>query len=143
MPGYSGTPLPKNLGVKPGDCLVLLHAPAQFDAALGDLPGNARIGTRIVSEARLVMLFCKDRATLEKSLPAVAAKLAAEGAIWVCWPKKSSKLFADLTESAIRVICLPMGLVDVKVCAVTEDWSGLKLMVRKENRLTWNASQSK
>ena len=143
MPGYSGTPLPKKLGVKPGDCLVLLHAPAQFATVLGDLPGNARIGTRLVCEARLVMLFCKDRATLEKSLPAVAAKLAAEGAIWVCWPKKSSKLFVDLTESDIRVICLPMALVDVKVCAVTEDWSGLKLMVRKENRKTWSPSRDK
>jgi Protein of unknown function (DUF3052) len=138
MPGYSGTPLPRKLGVKPGATLVLVNAPAGFVEMLGDLPERARTSTRLKAMNSLVLLFCKDTSTLAKNLPVSAAKLAADGALWISWPKKSSALFVDLTEDGIRAAALPMGLVDVKVCAVSEDWSGLKLMVRKEKRPTWN-----
>ena len=136
--GYSGTPLWKKLGVKEGGALVLLNAPAGFGPELGDLPAGAKTATRLGAGTELAVLFCKDRAALEKQLPATAAKLHRDGALWISWPKKSSKLFKDLTEDGIRDVVLRTGLVDVKVCAVNDDWSGLKLMVRKELRTTWN-----
>lgn len=138
--GYSGTPLWKKLGVKEGGTLVLLNTPARFGPELGDLPDGARTTTRIGVATILVVLFCKDRATLERQLPAISAKLHPDGALWISWPKKTSKLFADLTEDGVRDVALPTGLVDVKVCAVNDDWSGLKLMVRKELRKNWNSS---
>ena len=140
MAGYSATPLPKKLGVKPGATLIVRNAPADLSKILGDLPDKAKISSKLFVNATLMMFFCKDTATLRKSLPVSAAKLAADGALWIAWPKKSSPLFVDLTEDGIRAACLPMGLVDVKVCAVSADWSGLKLVVRKENRARWNAS---
>ncbi len=138
MPGYSATPLPRKLDVKPGATLVLINAPAGFVEMLGALPERASTSTRLKAMNSLVLLFCKDTATLTKSLPLSTAKLAADGTLWISWPKKSSPLFVDLTEDGIRAAALPMGLVDVKVCAVSDDWSGLKLMVRKERRSTWN-----
>jgi hypothetical protein len=137
--GYSGTPLWKKLGVKPGGTLVLLNTPAGFGDELSDLPDDARTATKLAAETELAVLFCKDRATLEKQLPPAAAKLHRDGSLWISWPKKASKLFKDLTEDGVREVALPMGLVDVKVCAVNDDWSGLKLMVRKDQRKGWNA----
>lgn len=136
--GYSGTPLPKKLGLKEGGTLVLLNAPAGIASEFAPLPAGATIITKQSSQADLLVLFCNDTAALKKSLSAVAKKLPAEGSLWVSWPKKSSKLFVDLTEDIIREVVLPTGLVDVKVCAVNADWSGLKLMVRKERRAGWN-----
>ena len=141
--GYSGTPLWKKLGVKEGGTLVLLNAPAGFGPELGELPAGAKISAKLAANTGLAVLFCKDRATLEKQLPAASAKLHRDGALWISWPKKSSKLFLDLTEDGIRDVVLPTGLVDVKVCAVNDDWSGLKLMVRKELRARWNGSGDK
>lgn len=136
--GYSGTPLPKKLGLKEGGTLVLLNAPAGIASEFAPLPTGATIITKQSSTSALLVLFCSDTATLRKSLPAVSKKLPADGSLWISWPKKSSKLFADLTENVIREVVLPTGLVDVKVCAVNSDWSGLKLMVRKELRAGWN-----
>ena len=136
--GYSGTPLPKKLGLKDGGTLVLIDAPSGIEDELKPLPAGATLSTRLRNETALVMLFCKDTAGLRKSLPTVSKKLAAGGSLWISWPKKTSKRFVDLTEDGIRTIVLPTGLVDVKVCAVNNDWSGLKLMVRKELRANWN-----
>ena len=136
--GYSGTPLLKKLGLKSGRTLVLLNAPADVEEWLIPLPEAARLSNRLATINELVLLFCKNAAVLGNSLPMVSRKLHADGSLWISWPKKSSKLFVDLTEDRIRAMVLPTGLVDVKVCAMNEDWSGLKLMVRKEHRGSWN-----
>ena len=136
--GYSGTPLPKKLGLKDGGTLVLIDAPSGIENELKPIPAGATLSTKLNNETALVMLFCNDTASLKKSLPTVSKKLAADGSLWISWPKKTSKRFVDLTEDGIRTIVLPTGLVDVKVCAVNNDWSGLKLMVRKELRANWN-----
>jgi hypothetical protein len=136
--GYSGTPLPKKLGLKDGGTLVLLNAPPGIEAEFTPLPAGAGIVTKQSTTSDLLVLFCADTAALKKSLPAVSKELPADGSLWISWPKKSSRLFVDLTEDVIRELVLPTGLVDVKVCAVNADWSGLKLMVRKERRAGWN-----
>jgi hypothetical protein len=137
--GYSGTPLPKKLGLKEGATLALVNPPEGIERILGPLPAAATLSRTLATSNRLVLLFCKDTATLKKALPVVSRKLHADGSLWISWPKKSSPLFIDLTEDAIRAIALPTGLVDVKVCAVNTDWSGLKLMVRKEQRESWHS----
>ncbi len=139
--GYSGTSLPKKLGLAEGASMVMVNAPPGMKAFLVPLPAEAIISRKLAASNKLVILFCKDKEALVKSLPAVSARLDADGSLWISWPKKSSPLFVDLTEDGIRAIALPTGLVDVKVCAVTADWSGLKLMVRKERRATWNKRQ--
>lgn len=136
--GYSGTPLWKKLGLKEDGTLAMVNAPAGFVAGLGDLPPGAKTRKGLRAGDPLVILFVADRAALEMQVPQAAEKLPADGALWISWPKKSSRLFRDLTEDGIRDVVLPMGLVDVKVCAVDADWSGLKLMVRKEWRDRWN-----
>ena len=136
--GYSGTLLPKKLGLKEGGVMVLLNAPAGAEQWMQPLPAGAALVSTLASSNALVVLFCKDMAALRKSLPAVSKKLSADGSLWISWPKKSSRLFVDLTEDSIREVALATGLVDVKVCAVNEDWSGLKLMVRKKQREHWN-----
>jgi hypothetical protein len=136
--GYSGTPLWKKLGLKDGGTLATVNAPASFAGNLGDLPPGANIRKGLKADELLAIAFVKDRSDLEKQIAAAAKKLHCDGSLWISWPKKSSKLFKDLTEDGIRDVVLPMGLVDVKVCAVNDDWSGLKLMVRKELRKTWN-----
>ena len=137
--GYSGTPLPKKLGLKESGVMVLLNAPAGIEQWMVPLPAGATIVSKMAANNGLVVLFCKDVTALRKSLPTVSKKLPADGSLWISWPKKTSRLFVDLTEDGIREVVLPTGLVDVKVCAVNEDWSGLKLMVRKELRKSWNA----
>lgn len=137
--GYSGTPLWKKLGLKEGATLATVDAPASFADDLGDLPLGANIRKGLRAEEMLCVVFVAHRGALEKQIALAAKKLHRDGSLWISWPKKSSKLFKDLTEDGIREVVLPMGLVDVKVCAVNDDWSGLKLMVRKELRQGWNA----
>jgi hypothetical protein len=129
----------EKLGLKEGDRLVLLNAPGNFLRELAPIPAGATLATKAAANSRLMLLFCRDTATLRKSLPAAAKKLAADGTLWIAWPKKSSAAFVDLTEDGIRAIALPTHLVDVKVCAVNDTWSKLKLIVRKERRIEWNA----
>jgi Protein of unknown function (DUF3052) len=136
--GYSGTPLPKKLGLKESGTMVLLNVPPGMEQLMVPMPAGAKLMSKLADMNDLVVLFCCDMAALKKSLPPTSRKLRADGSLWISWPKKSSKLFVDLTEDGIRTIALPTGLVDVKVCAVNEDWSGLKLMVRKEKRESWN-----
>jgi hypothetical protein len=136
--GYSGTPLPRKIGLKEGATLTLLSAPDGISAEFSPLPPGAAITNTLLSNTALAILFCTDTAALRKHIATIAAKLHADGALWISWPKKASPLFVDLTEDVIRSVVLPMGLVDVKVCAINNDWSGLKLMVRKELRTGWN-----
>jgi hypothetical protein len=128
--GYSGTPLPKKLGIAAGTNVVVLgNAPAEVVQAL-DVP----VRTRLVKDVDVVLLFTTQRAVLERRMPAVRSAIAPNGAWWVCWPKKASKVPTDITEDVVRDVVLPTGLVDVKVCAVDETWSGLKIVIRKELR---------
>ncbi len=132
--GYSGTPLAKKLGLKPGDLVSLLDAPAGFRKLLEPLPADVRFMTRFDKGAQIVHVFATRKAELAKTLATCRKSLAPDASIWVSWPKKAAKVETDITEDVIRTVALPMGLVDIKVCAVDETWSGLKLMLRKELR---------
>ncbi|CAN5765757.1 DUF3052 family protein [soil metagenome] len=132
--GYSGTPLAKKLGIATGDEVFLVEAPANYRELVAPLPDGVRFVARMGSETDIVHVFATQRARLEKGIAAARAKLKSDGVIWASWPKKSSKVATDITEDTVREIALPMGLVDVKVCAVDDVWSGLKLVIRRENR---------
>lgn len=132
--GYSGTPLPQKLGIRPGDRVVALGAPWKYGAVVSPLPDGTTILTRMPARARFVHLFVRNAAELGRRLPALDRGLEDDGMIWISWPKKSSGLATDLTEDGIRRAALPLGLVDVKVCAVDEVWSGLKLVRRVSRR---------
>lgn len=134
MVGYSGTPLARKLGIKEGSRLALLGAPEGFDAELAPLPDGVQVLRRLAPGLDVVVLFVTERRQLEKRFPEVAAAITPAGGFWVAWPKKSSKVPTDLTEDVLREVGLPQGLVDNKVCAVTEVWSGLRFVWRKENR---------
>jgi len=129
--GYSGTPLPKKLGIKPGMKILLIGAPADYSGILG-----VDTGTQLVKKAPadLVHLFAVDRKTLEKEFYGLIDRLGTTAVIWISWYKKSAKIPTDITEDVIREIVLPTGWVDVKVCAVSDVWSGLKIVKRLENR---------
>jgi hypothetical protein len=132
--GYSGTPLPKKLGVKEGARVAWLSAPDHFDALLGDLPEGVTVSRRLSKGLDVLVQFATSRAELRARLPKLKDAVFPAGAAWVSWPKRSSGVPTDITEDTIREDALPLGLVDVKVAAVDETWSGLKLVVRKELR---------
>jgi hypothetical protein len=134
MAGYSGTPLVKKLGIKVGMRLTVVNAPAAYASWLEDLPAGARVVSKLTSPAAAVHVFASARGDLERMLPRLRKRLDPSGFVWVSWPKKSSGVSTDITEETIREIALPLGFVDVKVCAVTDTWSGLKLMIRKSER---------
>lgn len=135
MAGYSGTPLAKKLGVKPGTTILTIGAPKTYVALLGPLPDGARIISRApASGAPIVHLFVKSLAELKAGLPRASKAMTIDGMIWVSWHKKVAKIPTDVTEGEIRDLALKGDLVDVKVCAVDEKWSGLKLVVRKALR---------
>ena len=134
MAGYSETPLAKKLGIKEGFKVFLVKAPVQYRALLAPLPARVRFTSTANSSTNLVHAFATERSALVRLLATLRKKLPPEAAIWVSWPKKSSKVPTDVTEDTIREVALPLGLVDIKVCAVTEVWSGLMLVVRKELR---------
>jgi Protein of unknown function (DUF3052) len=136
MAGYSGTPLVKKLGIKPGSRILPLHAPANYASLIAPLPENATLVSRVTARTDIVHLFSTQRKELSATLKTLRQKLTDEGAIWVSWPKKSAKVHTDITEDTIREVALPLGFVDIKVCAVDDVWSGLKLVVRRENRTT-------
>lgn len=132
MAGYSGTPLIKKLGIKDGMRVSFRHAPAHYRALLGELP----IGVDEAGAANInfIHTFYYKQADVEQELPDLMKQMARDGMIWISWPKKASKVATTMSEDIIREVALPAGLVDVKVCAVDEVWSGLKLMIRKELR---------
>ena len=132
--GYSGTPLAKKLGIAPGGCVLLLDAPAALADWLDPLPEGVRFEKRASPAVDVAHLFVADRDALAKRLKALRGQLRADAALWVSWPKKASKVPTTVTEDVIRELALPLGFVDVKVCAVSEVWSGLKLVVRKALR---------
>lgn len=132
--GYSGTPLAKKLGFKEGTQVWLSGAPANYQQLVAPLPKGVRVQARLDGKTDVVHVFCTERAKLTDALLAALAKIRPDASIWVSWPKKSSNVPSEVTEDVIREVALPMGLVDIKVCAVDEIWSGLKLVVRKENR---------
>jgi hypothetical protein len=134
MAGYSDTPLVKKLGIKDGFRVFLVNAPAQYRALLAPLPARVRFVRMANISTNLVHMFATERSALARLLPTLRKKLSPDAAIWVSWPKKSAKVPSDITEDTIREVALPLGFVDIKVCAVTEVWSGLKLVVRKELR---------
>jgi hypothetical protein len=134
MAGYSGTPLHAKLGIKPGSLVLAVHAPADYPALLQPLPDGVRFGTRLTEATDIVHVFSRERAELGRLLTAYRAKLKPTGTVWVSWPKKSANVATDIVEDTIRELALPLGFVDVKVCAVNAIWSGLKLVVRRELR---------
>ena len=131
--GYSATPLPRKLGFKPGMTAVYLDAPEHFDELLGELEGVA-VKRSLRGHADLVMCFVTRRRELERRAARLREAVAPDGMVWVCWPKKAAKVQTDVTEDVVREVLLPTGLVDNKVAAVDETWSGLKLVVRLELR---------
>lgn len=132
--GYSGTPLARKLGIKEGSTVMPLDAPAGYARLLGALPAGASIATRIGPTIDIAHVFATRRVDLARELKRLRRALRPDAATWVSWPKKASKVPTDITEDVIRELALPLGFVDIKVCAVTEVWSGLKLVVRKELR---------
>jgi hypothetical protein len=134
MAGYSKTPLAQKLGIKAGQKVTTIGAPQGYRELLAPVPEGVSFTTKVAAGTPFVHLFTTKRATLEKELKQLRKLIADAGALWVSWPKKSSGVATDITEDAIREVCLPLSFVDVKVCAVDEIWSGLKLMIRRENR---------
>ena len=132
--GYSGTPLAKKLGLKPGMSIALLHAPQHLPQLLGELPEGVTINTRLTERVNLVLIFFQRAGDLANDVPALKSAIAPDGMIWVAWPKRAGPLPTDITEDVIRQVVLPAGLVDVKVCAIDHTWSGLKVVIRKELR---------
>ena len=133
-PGYSGTPVSKKLGISAGQRLLVIDCPEPYAAIVADIPEGVTLATRPSSTVDLVHLFATERRVLQQRLEKLRTALRPDAVIWVSWPKKASKVPTDITEDTIRAVALPLGLVDVKVCAVTDVWSGLKLVVRKALR---------
>jgi hypothetical protein len=132
--GYSGTPLPRKLGIKAGARVAVARAPAGFAALLGDLPDGVRIRPRVRGPLDLIVFFTTRRAELERRIEALRGALVPDGALWIAWPKRASGVVTDVTEDVLRDIALPLGLVDNKVAAIDDTWSGLRLVIRRELR---------
>ena len=134
MVGYSGTPLAKKLGIKKGHTVALLGAPAGFADELEGLPDDVNVRTSARGTNDVIVSFHTERADLERRVPKLLDALDVDGGLWIAWPKKASKVPTDITEDTVREVFLPLGLVDNKVCAVTDVWSALRVVWRKENR---------
>jgi hypothetical protein len=134
MAGYSGTPLAAKLGIKEQSEVVLIGAPEGYLESLQPLPASVRFAAGPSASSSIVQVFATKRAELEQALASYRKVLSPQAAVWVSWPKKSSRVATELTEDTVRELALPIGFVDVKVCAVSEVWSGLKLVVRKKLR---------
>lgn len=137
--GYSGTPLPKKLGVKEGHRVAVLEAPAGYPAALGELPAGLRPESRLSGggDYDVIVLFSRSRDHLARALPAALARLAPAGGLWVAWPKKASGVATDLAFESVQRLGLDLGVVDNKICALDEIWSGLRFVVRRADREGW------
>lgn len=134
MAGYSGTPLLKKLGIKEDFRIALVNAPGNFLKDLGQLPANCAVVTRLTGPLDLIVLFVKAERDLDERFLLLADKLTSNGMIWVGWPKKASGVATDLTFDSVQRIGLRCGLVDVKICAIDETWSGLKFVYRLRDR---------
>jgi hypothetical protein len=127
--GYSGTPLPKKLGIKPGHRVMVLNAPSGFALE------GVRAVTRAAGKADVILSFHTERRELERRLPVLRERMEQAAGLWIAWPKKAAKLPTDLTEDVVRELALANRLVDNKVAAIDEVWSGLRLVIRLKDRL--------
>ena len=134
MAGYSGTPLAKKLGIKEGSRVALVNAPKDFQSNLGELPHGVEFIKRPTKALDIILLFVLSERELTRDFAKLAGKLTANGMIWIAWPKKSSGVSTDLSFERVQRIGLDAGLVDVKICAVDEIWSGLKFVYRLKDR---------
>lgn len=134
MAGYSGTPLPKKLGIKEGHDVAFLRAPDGFERTLGELPEGVRVKSRATGPLDVIVFFVTRRAELEKRFARLRAAMDPAAGFWVAWPKRSSGVETDMTEDVAREIGVARGLVDNKVCAIDETWSGLRLVIRLKDR---------
>jgi hypothetical protein len=132
--GYSGTPLVKKLGFKPGFAAAYVSPPDGFGDLLGELPDGVTVRRQLRGPLDLIVCFVTARRELEKRLPKLRAALAPDGMLWIAWPKRASGVQTDMTEDVVREVALPTGLVDTKVAAIDQTWSGLRLVIRKELR---------
>ena len=135
--GYSGTPLERKLGIEAGMRMVVSGEPPGWLTANLDLPEGVTLADFRVSSADLFLVFVRSRADLERRVVQVVDRLPADASVWVAWPKRGSGVATDVTEDVVREVALPHGVVDVKVAALDETWSGLKLVVRRELRSDW------
>ena len=134
MSGYSGTPLPKKLGFKEGQRVSYVNPPANFGELLGELPEGVQQASGVRGRLDLIVFFVTARRVLEQRLAALRRAMEPDAMLWIAWPKKASGVRTDMTEDVVRDVALPTGLVDTKVCAIDETWSGLRLVIRKELR---------
>ena len=134
MAGYSGTPLPKKLGIKEGSRIALVNAPKDFESELGELPDSVQFIKGAAKSLDIILFFVLNERALVRDFAKLAGRLTANGMLWIAWPKKSSGVTTDLTEQRVQQIGLDAGLVDVKVCAIDETWSGLKFVYRLKDR---------
>jgi hypothetical protein len=134
MVGYSGTPLAKKLGIKSGTKVFVRDAPVAYEQLLNPMPEGVNVQSAIDSSTDVVHLFSRSKAELADELARSLRHLRLDAALWISWPKKASKVSTDITEDVVRELAFPLGLVDIKVCAIDEVWSGLKLVIRKEHR---------
>ena len=132
--GYSKRTLIEKLGIKQGFKLAILNAPGNYATTLGPLPETVKISKRLGAALDFIQFFCRARRDLEEQFSALKSSLAPNGSLWISWPKGSSKVQTDLNENVVREVGLKNGLVDVKVCAVDETWSGLKFVFRLKDR---------
>ncbi len=137
MAGYSGTPLPKKLGIKEESRIALVGAPQGFERMLAPLPDRVELKSRARGPVDVIVYFTRKRAELERRFGALARQLDPAGGLWIAWPKKNAALETDLDQMAVMEVGLATGLVDNKVCAIDDTWSGLRFVVRKENRVGW------
>lgn len=133
-PGYSGTPLARKLGIAAGSRVVVVHVPEGYRDWLEPLPERVQFDAKVSETVDVVHVFVDRRAELMAQLEVLRGRIAPAAVVWVSWPKKASKVPTDITEDTIRELALPLGFVDVKVCAVSAVWSGLKLVIRKDLR---------
>ncbi len=132
--GYSGTPLAQKLGIREHARLAFVEAPDQFAELLGPLPAGTTVRGRLCGPLDVIVFFTRSRAGLERRLPALRRALDPAGGLWIAWPKRASHVPTDVTEDVVREVALPTGLVDNKVCAIDETWSGLRLVIRLSER---------
>jgi hypothetical protein len=134
MAGYSKRSLTAKLGLKPGCKARIINPPENYDDTLGELPEGVRLAAATEASLDFIQFFTKERAELQAEFPGLKQALAGDGMLWISWPKKAARIATDLTENIVRDIGLENGLVDIKVCAVDETWSGLKFVYRREDR---------
>ncbi len=134
MAGYSGTPLPRKLGIVAGTRFAVKRAPADFASTLGELPDDAEWRRQVRPGLDVVVAFCTRRRELGRDWPALTRAVAPNGTVWIAWPKRASGVATDITEDVLRAEFLPTGWVDNKVCAIDDTWSGLRFALRRELR---------